>query len=152
MKLLYHVAFVHHCKQMKEYCMCSLMTTPPDPFFRLNDDDNSAPHVTSLLDQARDHVMNSPEAAVIPLFPCLSDLDNLLWSRTNCKRIRQYIKDRNYIVLEVQRGGNVKSEGTQFVLFDLEKTTVSCSRDFSPSFLFLKLLLSIVLFQLQRKN
>ena len=92
--------------------------------------------MTGLLDQARDCVMNSPEAAVIPLFPCLSDLDNLLWSRTNCKRIRQYIKDRNYIVLEVQRDGNVKSEGTQFVLVDLEKTTVSCSHNFSIHFSF----------------
>ena len=114
----------------------------PDPLFRLNDDDNSAPYVTGLLDQARDCVMNSLEAAVIPLFPCLSDLDNLMWSRTNCKRIRQYIKDRNYIVLEVQRGGNVKSEGTQFVLVDLEKTTVSCSRDLFLTFLFLISLLS----------
>ena len=128
------------------------MTMSPDPFFRLNDDDNSAPYVKGLLDQARDHVMNSPEAAVIPLFPCLSDLDNLLWSRTDCKRIRQYIKDRNYIVLEVKRDGTVKSEGTQFVLVDLEKTTVSCSRDFSITFLFPSLLLSVVLFQLQMRN
>ena len=105
--------------------------------FRLNDDENSAPCVTGLLDQARDYVMNCPEAAVIPLFPCLSDMDNLLWSRTNCKRIRQYIKDRNYIVLEVQRCCNVKSENAQFVLVDLEKTTVSYSRDFSLSFPFL---------------
>ena len=132
--------------------MCLLMTRPPEPFFRLNDDDSSAPYVTGLLDQARDYVMNSPDAAVIPLFPCLSDLDNLLWSRTNCKRIRQYIKDRNYVVLEVQRGGNEKPEGTQFVLVDLEKTTVSSSRDFSLSFLFLSLLPSIVFFQLHLRN
>ena len=132
--------------------MCLLMTRHPYPFFRLNDDDSSAPHVAGLLDQARDYVMNSTDAAVIPLFPCLSDLDNLLWSRTNCKRIRQYIKDRNYVVLEVQRGGNEKPEGTQFVLVDLENTTVSSSSDFLLSFLFLSLLLSTVFFQLHLRN
>ena len=83
--------------------------------------------MTLLLDQAREFIMTSDDAALIPVFPCLCDLDNLVWSSTNCKRVVRYIRENNNVLLEVRRADNAESgesEGSKYVLVDLEKTSV----------------------------
>ena len=80
-----------------------------------------------LLDQSREYIMTSDDAALIPVYPCLCDLDNLVWSGTKCKKVYQYIRENNNVLVEVRRGDLAESEDTKFVLVDLDKTTVSTS-------------------------
>ncbi len=92
-----------------------------------------APHVARLLDVARDVIMTSDDAALLPVYPCLVDVDNLTWSRRCCRRVIRYARQDNQVLLEVDADvdvGRDVGEPGKYVLIDLNNTHVRpfCTR------------------------
>ncbi len=97
---------------------------------RLNYDEEMAPHLASLLTQAREYIMTSDHATLLPVFPCLTDIDHLIWSTTGCRKLIAYSHDTNRVLVQIAKvlgsQGQVEEENedVRYALVDLEKMPV----------------------------
>ncbi len=98
--------------------------------FRLNHDEATAPYVSSLLTQAREYIMTSDHATLLPVFPCLTDIDHLIWSTTGCRHLVAYSHDTNRALVQITRvlGSQdqveEEEEDVRYALVDLDKMSV----------------------------
>ena len=83
--------------------LSSVNQLPVQLLSRLVCNKNSTPNLFKLLNEAKEEILRSSESTLLPVYPCLSSEDMLLWSKTEYEKIIQTTVDLSYILVEHQQ-------------------------------------------------
>ena len=75
---------------------------------RLMHDRKATPHISNLLDKAREHIESSTQPALLPLYPCLVNVNDMVWSSTESS-ICSLSDDKTRMVVKMK--GSVDKQG-----------------------------------------